>query len=229
MSVAPQRILMHKSLSHFFCHASSFPLREMDIWEANSISQAMTTHTCSTKGLYKCEGADCGDIETDERYDGVCDKDGCDLAPYRSGNTNFFGAGSDFSVDSSKKMTVVTQFITEDGTDDGDLKEIRRLFVQDGKVIDTPDATYNGESYNSITDDFCTAQKKVFNETNDNLAKGGIKGMGEAMDRGMVLIMVNNLTLIIFFSPHDGISCHVPLKQMLSVSNFKFTTILKIT
>ena len=70
-------------------------------------------------------------------------------------------------------------------------------------------------SYNSITDDFCTAQKKVFNETNDNLAKGGIKGMGEAMDRGMVLIMVNNLTLIIFFSPHDGISCHVPLKQML--------------
>ena len=33
-------------------------------------------------------------------------------------------------------MTVVTQFITSDGTDNGDLVEIRRLYVQDGKVID---------------------------------------------------------------------------------------------
>ena len=31
-------------------------------------------------------------------------------------------------------MTVVTQFITEDGTDNGDLVEIRRLYVQDGQV-----------------------------------------------------------------------------------------------
>ena len=33
-------------------------------------------------------------------------------------------------MDSSKKMTVVTQFITDDGTDSGDLVEIRRLYVQ---------------------------------------------------------------------------------------------------
>ena len=32
-------------------------------------------------------------------------------------------------------MTVVTQFITEDGTEQGDLAEIRRLYVQNNNVI----------------------------------------------------------------------------------------------
>ena len=79
----------------------------------------------------------------------------------------------------------------EDGTDEGDLVEIRRLFVQNGKVIKVPDATYGGKTYNSISDDMCAAQKLVFNETNDNLAKGGMKSIGEAMERGMVLVMVS--------------------------------------
>lgn len=35
-------------------------------------------------------------------------------------------------------MTVVTQFITTDGTDNGDLKEIRRYYVQNGRRIDLP-------------------------------------------------------------------------------------------
>ena len=39
-------------------------------------------------------------------------------------------------MDSSKKMTVVTQFITDDGTDTGELVEMRRLYVQDGKIIE---------------------------------------------------------------------------------------------
>ena len=32
-------------------------------------------------------------------------------------------------------MTVVTQFITNDGTDTGDLVEMRRLYVQNGVLI----------------------------------------------------------------------------------------------
>ena len=28
------------------------------------------------------------------RYDGVCDKDGCDFASYRHGDKSFFGRGS---------------------------------------------------------------------------------------------------------------------------------------
>ena len=38
-------------------------------------------------------------------------------------------------MDSSKKMTVVTQFITDDGTDSGELVEIRRLYVQVSVIL----------------------------------------------------------------------------------------------
>ena len=31
--------------------------------------------------IFRCEGTPCG--FGDERYDGVCDKDGCDLNPWR--------------------------------------------------------------------------------------------------------------------------------------------------
>ena len=34
-------------------------------------------------GLYRCEGIECGDNDKNQRYDGVCDKDGCDINPYR--------------------------------------------------------------------------------------------------------------------------------------------------
>lgn len=52
---------------------------ENDLWEANSISQAYTPHTCSTVGPVRCEGASCGDIDDtnpNSRYEGMCDKDG---------------------------------------------------------------------------------------------------------------------------------------------------------
>ena len=111
---------------------------EFDIWEANRKSQAYTSHPCDTEGQESCEGTDCGDNNTDERYDGVCDKDGCDFAPYRLGDTTFYGEGSSFVVDTTQPITVVTQFITNDGTENGDLVEIRRLYVQNGQVIDNP-------------------------------------------------------------------------------------------
>jgi cellulose 1,4-beta-cellobiosidase len=48
----------------------------MDIWEANSVSNAYTPHPCKKNGLTACTGTDCGD--GDNRYKGICDKDGCD-------------------------------------------------------------------------------------------------------------------------------------------------------
>jgi len=108
---------------------------EMDIWEANSVATAYTPHPCDTIGQMRCEGTDCGDNASDERYDGVCDKDGCDLNSWRMGDHTFYGPDSSFAVDASKPMTVVTQFLTSDGTDTGDLVEIRRVYVQDGNVI----------------------------------------------------------------------------------------------
>jgi len=163
---------------------------EMDIWESNSAAQAVTPHSCTVKGQTQCEGTACGDNSSGERYKGVCDKDGCDWNPYRMGNKTFFGEGSNFEVDSTKKMTVVTQFITTDGSDDGDLKEIRRFYVQDGKVYKTPETTIPGVgSFDSVTDEFCAAQKTYFNDTNSFKTCGGLKSVGEALDRGMVLVM----------------------------------------
>merc|ERR1711957_1028177 len=116
-------------------------------------STAYTPHPCSEPGLTKCEGTTCGDNAGGERYSGVCDKDGCDFNNYRMGDTSFYGQGPTFDVETTKPMTVVTQFLTHDGTDTGDLSEIRRFYVQDGRVIENSQATSLGsDGGSSITD-----------------------------------------------------------------------------
>merc|ERR1712156_506101 len=120
---------------------------------------AYTAHPCTIPGQYRCEGKQCGDNASGERYEGVCDKDGCDLNPYRLGSENFFGEGSAFMVDTSKRFTVVTQFITDDGTDTGNLKEIKRFYMQNGERIDTPTFKVSGSEFDSITQSFCAITK----------------------------------------------------------------------
>eukprot|EP00095_Tigriopus_kingsejongensis_P010592 maker-scaffold818_size92908-snap-gene-0.18 protein:Tk10592 transcript:maker-scaffold818_size92908-snap-gene-0.18-mRNA-1 annotation:"cellobiohydrolase chbi" len=163
---------------------------EMDLWEANSQSQAYTAHPCDVDEQTRCDGQDCGDNDSGDRYDGVCDKDGCDFASYRMGDTSFFGPGSSFALDSSKPMTVVTQFITNDGTSNGDLVEIRRKYVQNGQVIENSKVNFEGVTeYDSITDEFCTDVKDLFGDVNDYQKKGGLKKMGDSLGRGVVLVM----------------------------------------
>merc|ERR1712207_39180 len=157
---------------------------EMDIWEANSMATAYTPHTCSIEGLLKCEGIECGDNDKGERYEG-----GCDINPYRMGNTDFYGRGSQYPVNTLKPMTVVTQFLTTDGTDNGDLSEIRRFYVQDGEVIHSPSSTILGpDDTDVITDEFCEAKKDLFVDVNHFKELGGMKAMGESLDRGHVMI-----------------------------------------
>ena len=182
---------------------------ELDIWEANAYATAFTTHACDTTGPLKCTTDEkCGETAPEckccdledcpccKRYSGVCDKDGCDFNSYRMGDKKFFGKGAGYTVDTSKPISVVTQFITTDGTDTGDLKEMRRLYVQDGKVIQnskiSPDAIANlpaGASADSLTDATCQAGKKAFDNPDDFTKKGGMAGMGKAMKRGMVLVL----------------------------------------
>merc|ERR1712241_589716 len=159
------------------------------IWEANKMATAYTPHPCDIEGLYKCDGIECGDNDKGERYEGVCDKDGCDMQPYRMENEDFYGPGSQFVVDTTKPMTVVTQFLTTDGTDDGDLSEIRRYYIQDGEVIHSPTTKNLGvDDTDSITDGFCDAKKDLFDDENDFKELGGNKAMGESLDRGHVMI-----------------------------------------
>jgi cellulose 1,4-beta-cellobiosidase len=161
---------------------------EMDIWEANNISTAYTPHPCSSpEGAYRCSGAECGD--GDQRYSSVCDKDGCDINPWRMGNKTFYGPGSSFTLNTNEKMTVVTQFITKDGTATGDLVEIRRKWIQNGKVYENAAVNIPGiPSVNSITDSYCDTAKTVFGDPNAHKEKGGLIKMGKAMEKGMVLV-----------------------------------------
>ncbi|KAH9852124.1 cellobiohydrolaseI [Lenzites betulinus] len=159
---------------------------EMDIWEANQNGAAVTPHVCSVQGQTRCEGTDCG--AGDDRYDGICDKDGCDFNSFRMGDQTFLGVGK--TVDTSSKFTVVTQFVTADNTTSGALSEIRRLYVQNGQVIANSKTNIAGmDTFDSITDDFCNAQKQAFGDTNTFEKLGGLAQMGAAFEQGMVLVM----------------------------------------
>jgi len=191
---------------------------EMDIWEANSLSQQLTPHSCSTQDStqtyqMRCSDEDsspgkvngrCGDNggTAENRMTGVCDKNGCDFNPSRFGNYDFWGPGAEYTVDTTKPVTVVTQFLTTDGTDNGDLHEIKRFFIQENNLWEMPAASIpsatTGEmkSYSSITDEFCADKLKYFNdsfrdgELYDGFKDhGGMKSLGESMKRGHVLVM----------------------------------------
>ncbi|UPK98023.1 hypothetical protein LCI18_008958 [Fusarium solani-melongenae] len=159
---------------------------EMDIWEANKISTAYTPHPCKSLTQQSCEGDACGGTYSSTRYAGTCDPDGCDFNPYRQGNHTFYGPGSGFNVDTTKKVTVVTQFIKGS---DGKLSEIKRLYVQNGKVIGNPQSEIANNPGSSVTDSFCKAQKVAFNDPDDFNKKGGWSGMNDALAKPMVLVM----------------------------------------
>ena len=156
---------------------------EMDLWEANSMSFAYTPHPSTKEGLYVCNGdSECG-AQDGDRYIAPTDRDGCDINPYRLGNTDFFGPGSSYAVDTTKSFTVVTQFHASSGV----LDNIVQFYVQNGKRIDQE--SFSGLPGTSETAEFCSAQKTLFGDKDDFTKKGGLKAMGEALDRGMVLVV----------------------------------------
>lgn len=156
----------------------------MDIWEANSISTALTPHSCQPEGYSVCTDTSCGGTYSLDRYAGTCDANGCDFNPYRVGVKDYYGKG--MTVDTSKTMTVVTQFIGS-GTN---LQEIKRFYVQGGKVIANPEPTIPGMSGNSITQAWCDKEKEIFQEEVYPFNEwGGMSSMGKGMDLGMVLVM----------------------------------------
>ena len=140
---------------------------ELDIWEANSLANVYTTHPC---------------------LNGQCDPYGCGFNTYARGDKNFYGRGPGYQLDSTQKFTVVTRFVTVDGTDNGDLKEMQRFYIQNGRTIQQP--TFNG--FNGVSDEYCT----FYGQSN---AQGGVSyGMSQGMRKGMVLSMS------MWGSPNDG-------------------------
>ncbi|EGG15505.1 hypothetical protein DFA_10346 [Cavenderia fasciculata] len=160
---------------------------EMDLWEANKMSNAFTPHPCDISQQTLCNGDECGGSASADRYASICDPDGCDFNPYRMGNHSFYGPG--LQVDTSSVFTVVTQFVTTDGSPTGTLSAIKRLYVQNGKVISQSESTIPGLTGGGITDDFCTKQKQVFGDKDSFTQHGGLAGMGKALKDGMVLVL----------------------------------------
>ncbi|KAK6855392.1 exoglucanase 1 [Apiospora arundinis] len=156
---------------------------EMDIWEANSISTAFTPHPCKTVGQKACQGDNCGGTYSSDRYAGDCDPDGCDFNSYRQGVKDFYGPG--MTVDTTKKFTVVTQFIGSGSN----LEAIRRFYVQGGKTIPNSESTIEGNGGNQIDEKFCSSQKTAFGDTDDFKSKGGLQQMAKALAGNMVLVM----------------------------------------
>ncbi|XP_014558768.1 glycoside hydrolase family 7 protein [Bipolaris victoriae FI3] len=157
---------------------------EMDVWEANSMATALTPHSCQPEGYSVCVDDNCGGTYSLDRYAGTCDANGCDFNPFRVGVTDFYGKGK--TVDTSKKMTVVTQFLGSGNK----LTELKRFYVQNGKVFANPEPTVPGMKGNSITQQWCDTQKEVFQEEIYPFNKfGGMDSMGKGMALGMVLVM----------------------------------------
>jgi len=154
---------------------------EMDVWEANSISAAVTPHSCSPVTQSECNGDACGGTYSATRYAGNCDPDGCDFNSYRMGDTSFYGKG--LKVDTSKKFTVVTQFIGSP------LTQIKRFYVQGGTVIPNSQSLIPNVTGNSITTAFCDAQKAAFGDNYGFKTHGGFTAMSSAMATGMTLVM----------------------------------------
>ncbi|KAF8180138.1 cellobiohydrolase I [Pholiota molesta] len=141
---------------------------EMDIWEANNNAAAFTPHPCTVSGQTRCDSTANDACGTTNRYDSACDPDGCDFNSYRMGDQTFYGAG--MTVDTTKKFTVVTQFLTDTGTATGTLKEIRRIYVQNGVVIQN-------------------SNKTAFGDTTSFQDKGALEGISKGMAAGMVLVL----------------------------------------
>lgn len=188
---------------------------EMDIWEGNTISHALTPHPCeyTSGGSKKCDVKEsedhCGvvslkDLKSGEnRLKCTCDRGGCDWSPFRNGNHDFYGSGSNFEVDTSKKFTVVTQWNQDPSTKD--LASITRFYVQNGKKIPLPEPKeealakvavptvgpkLDGKKLLGISDEFCDAKAATFEaDGNAFKDKGGLKQMGESLKRGMTLVL----------------------------------------
>merc|ERR1712183_496399 len=76
-----------------------------------------------------------------------------------------------------------------DNSDNGKLVEVKQFYTQDGKTIEHPKYTVNGNAYDTITDDFCNDWVATTQDGTNFEEKGGLQAMGSAMDAGGVLGM----------------------------------------
>ncbi|KAL6871874.1 carbohydrate-binding module family 1 protein [Trichoderma novae-zelandiae] len=100
----------------------------------------------------------------------ACDASGCGFNPYANGYQGYYGPG--LTVDTSKVFTIITQFNTDSGLPSGNLVSVTRKYRQNG--VDIPGASQPaGDTISSCP---------------SGSAYGGLTAMGQALNRGMVLV-----------------------------------------
>lgn len=149
----------------------------MDIFEANSRSNAMVPHPCNITGVV-------GGTAAQSAYEGICDKWGCGINPYAIGQPDYYGRGAPYDVDTTRPFQVITSFPANKA---GKLARIERKWVQDGEVIKNAVVNVEGRKPRDyLDDDYCEENPggtRRFTEL------GGVEEMGNALSRGMVLAM----------------------------------------
>ncbi|XP_046446265.1 probable 1,4-beta-D-glucan cellobiohydrolase B isoform X3 [Daphnia pulex] len=152
-----------------FCDGQDDPPNclEMDIIEANSLATMFTAHPCNATA-------------------GKCSAYGCGLNSYPLGHKDFYGRGSNYAVDTTKPFTIITRFITTDGMDTGDLKEVQQLYVQNGQMIFTPEVE---GGFSTLSDEFCDYHYiPTFPPGYEDYFHGITDGVTPGMKKGVVLI-----------------------------------------
>ncbi|KAI6091291.1 glycoside hydrolase family 7 protein [Hypoxylon rubiginosum] len=153
---------------------------EIDVWESNAHSFALTPHPCSTNEYHVCETDNCGGTYSEDRFAGKCDANGCDYNPYRVGNHDFYGAGK--VLDTKSKFTVVTQFSDN---------KVTQFFVQGGKKIEIPAPKLDGfpTDSSSITPEYCSAEVTAFGDRDRFTEVGGWDKLNAVWSMPVVLVM----------------------------------------
>ncbi|CUA75473.1 putative 1,4-beta-D-glucan cellobiohydrolase A [Rhizoctonia solani] len=181
---------------------------EIDIWEANSYSTVSIANPCTVQGQTRCSGSECTSY---------CDSDGCDFNPYRLGNLTYYG--HNMNVGTEKKITVVTQFITADNTTTSALGEIRRLHIQNGKVIQNAKSLVAELSNcDFIIEKYFSAQNVAFSDPDVFASKGGFQALGDASDSGLILVMSvsgNGVTQMRWLDSVYRLTVHGPTLALL--------------
>jgi hypothetical protein len=108
--------------------------------------------------------------------DGFCASPGCGYNAYRLGLGDYWGK----TINARSKITVVTQFVAA-GTA---LTEIRRIYIQGGRVFRNPAVKVGTREYSALSDEFCRATADDWGgKTWMSLAR-----MGESFGHGHVLV-----------------------------------------
>merc|ERR1712021_94079 len=82
-----------------------------------------------------------------------------------------------------------TRMVATSSTDSGKIKEVKQFYTQNGKTIDHPHYTINGNKHNSINDAMCKDWVADTKDGTNFVEKGGMQAVDDIFTNGAVLVM----------------------------------------